>query len=110
MLVRVLDVPFDPARDFARLFGAHEKAFLLESAEGPTRLARYSILGFDPVGTVTLSGGRLETTGDLGVEPREGESALAFMRRVIAARPLLDQGYRYLGGLDGRASRVSTNS
>ncbi len=104
MLLRTLDVPFDPQRDFARLFGAHERAFLLESAEGPARLARYSLLGFDPAGTVRWTRGALETTGDLGVTPHDGEPPLAFLRRVIERRPLLDQGYRYLGGLVGHFS------
>ena len=103
MLLRELRVPFDPAADFARLFAAHRKGFLLESAEGPERLARYSLLGVDPVGSVRLEEGRLRTEGDLP-DPRTGEEPLAYLRRLLDARPVTDQGYRYLGGLVGSFS------
>ena len=41
--LRELSVPFDPSAHFARLFAQHDDGFLLESAEGPERLARYKI-------------------------------------------------------------------
>jgi anthranilate synthase component 1 len=104
MHLRELHVPFAPAQDFARLFAAHRDGFLLESAEGPERLARYSILGLDPVGTVRLGADRrLATTGDLP-PPAEGEAPLAYLRRLLALHPTTDQGYRYLGGLVGSFS------
>ncbi|MFA5862226.1 MAG: anthranilate synthase component I family protein [Candidatus Thermoplasmatota archaeon] len=101
MHLRELHVPFAPAQDFVRLFAAHRDGFLLESAEGPERLARYSILGLDPVGTVGLDArGKLSTRGGLpSVE--EGEAPLAFLRRLLALYPSTDQGYRFLGGLVG---------
>ena len=100
MLLRELSVPLDPAEAFARLFAAHEDGFLLESAEGPERLARYSILGLDPVGKVRLDRGCLQTTGDLP-PPADGEAPLAYLRRLQRAHVTTDQGYRYLGGLVG---------
>ena len=103
MLLRELPLPFEPAAHFARLLAAHEDGFLLESAEGPERLARYSILGLDPVGKVRLEGGRLRIDGELP-EPQAEEAPLAYLRRLVALHPTTDQGYRYLGGLVGYAS------
>ncbi|MHB8604178.1 MAG: anthranilate synthase component I family protein [Thermoplasmatota archaeon] len=104
MLLRALDLPFDPSADFARTFHTHETGFLLESAEGPERLARYSILGFDPVARITFSRrGGLRISGE-APDPRADESPLAYLRRVVASRAVLDQGYRYLGGLVGQFS------
>src|SRR5439155_21798020 len=71
-----------------------------ESAEGPERLARDSILGLDPVGKVSLHGGKLRTSGALP-SPRDDEAPLAYLQRLLAERPVTDQGYRYLGGLVG---------
>ena len=103
MLVRELSVPFSPAADFARLLAAHEDGFLLESAEGPERLARYSILGVDPVGKVRLQDGRLHASGSLP-PPQEDEAPLAYLQRLLRLHPTTDQGYRYLGGLVGHVS------
>ncbi|MEA3201178.1 MAG: anthranilate synthase component [Thermoplasmata archaeon] len=100
MLLRELAIPFAPAETFARLFAAHEDGFLLESAEGPERLARYSILGLDPVGKVALVDGALRVSGDLPA-PRQDEAPLAYLQRLLAQHPTTDQGYRYLGGLVG---------
>jgi anthranilate synthase component I len=103
MLVRELSLPFEPATHFARLFAAHEDGFLLESAEGPERLARYSILGMDPVGKVRLEAERLRIDGDLPA-PRDDEAPLDYLRRLLALHPTTDHGYRYLGGLVGYSS------
>ena len=103
MLVRELALPFDPSAHFARLLAAHEDAFLLESAEGPERLARYSILGLDPVGKVQLRGGRLTTQGEIPA-PAADEDPLAYLQRLLALHKTTDMGYRYLGGLVGYAS------
>ena len=103
MLVRELSIPFAPAADFARLLAAHEDGFLLESAEGPERLARYSILGVDPVGKVRLEDGRLRVSGDLPA-PDGDEAPLAYLQRLLRLHPTTDQGYRYLGGLVGQVS------
>ena len=102
--LRELSVPFDPSADFVRLFGRHGDGFLLESAEGPERLARYSLLGVDPVGKVRLSAtGELEATGEMPA-PEADEAPLAYLRRLLALHPTVDQGYRYLGGLVGQFS------
>jgi anthranilate synthase component 1 len=103
MLVRELPLPFDPSAHFARLLAAHDDAFLLESAEGPERLARYSILGLDPVGKVRADGARLTIEGELP-EPIADEAPLAYLQRLLALHKTTDHGYRYLGGLVGYAS------
>ena len=109
MLVRELPLPFEPAAHFARLLSAHDDAFLLESAEGPERLARYSILGLDPAGKVRLEKGKLLVDG--GLPPQEeGEAPLAYLRRLLALHPTTDHGYRYLGGLVGYSSYELTES
>lgn len=101
MRLRELASRIPPSDAFARLFSRHEDGFLLESAEGPERLARYSILGLDPVGKVRLERGRLVTEGDLPA-PAAEEAPLAYLRRLLAAHPITDHGYRYLGGLVGQ--------
>lgn len=100
MLLRELDIPFEPGEDFVRLFAAHEDGFLFESAEGPERLARYSILGVDPIATVSMERGTLRVDGE-APKPRDDENPTEYLQRVLDGHKVVDQGYRYLGGLVG---------
>ena len=52
-----------PVRAFLALRAAGRRVCLLESAEGPERLARFSFLGVDPVATLCCSGGRGRLSG-----------------------------------------------
>ncbi|NIR87838.1 anthranilate synthase component I, partial [Candidatus Bathyarchaeota archaeon] len=45
-----------PADIFLRIYRCYEYAYLLESMEGPKKLAQYSFLGFDPRLTVRAKG------------------------------------------------------
>ncbi len=99
---RLLDGPPQPLRLFRNLEATHDACFLLESAEGPQRLARYSFLGADPAGVVRSQRGNLEVEGDLPA-PREHEAPLDYLQRVIDDHGVEDHGPRFRGGLVGYA-------
>lgn len=61
-MVTVLSDVETPASLFHKLCSDEPTAFLFESAEGDTRLARYSLLGMDPVLTVTFQNGTATVT------------------------------------------------
>lgn len=61
MDVAPVEVPDDPLALFAHLRADHDHAFLLQSASGPDRFGRYSIVGFGPDRVV-------EDPADLGPE------------------------------------------
>ena len=46
--------------------GGGRGSFLLESVEGGEHLGRYSFIGLNPTGTITLHEGEAELTGDVG--------------------------------------------
>ncbi|HEX9795271.1 MAG TPA: chorismate-binding protein, partial [Planctomycetota bacterium] len=75
---------YSPVRLFLALRASGHAPCLLESAEGPARLARYSFLPVDPDARLTgqADGGELET--DAGVEKLPGPSHLAL--RAAAKR------------------------
>ena len=54
------DVPFDPVALFERLRTRVRYPFLLDSADGPLKVARYCILGGNPFGIFTSKGSRSE--------------------------------------------------
>src|SRR5437016_13247306 len=49
-----------PIEIFSSILDKSETAFILESVEGPRRLARYTFLGFDPHKTVRLNNRHVE--------------------------------------------------
>ncbi|MBA2725522.1 MAG: anthranilate synthase component I, partial [Actinobacteria bacterium] len=73
-----------PVAAFLRL-DPQPNGFLLESVEGGERWARYSFLGGDTFATVTARRGQIDVEGDPPVLPNDGESPLAYIRRLLEA-------------------------
>ncbi len=84
----------------ARLAARHATTFLLESREGPDRIARYSFLGFEPVGTIRLDQDGLHVTGGLPAPSRD-QAPLEYLRRVHAFYAVDDHETPFVGGLVG---------
>ncbi len=80
-----------PVRAFLALRAAGRRVCLLESAEGPERLARFSFLGVDPRAQLSCRGGRGLLRGPDGVEEELEGSPQELLRlaaaRIPAARP-----------------------
>ncbi len=72
-------------------------AFLLQSAEGPRRLARFSLIGFDPEATLIIQDGQ----ATLDDEPVEGDPQEAIRTTLEPHRTMEDEGYAFNGGLVG---------
>src|SRR4030066_1944388 len=51
------DFSLTPLQVFSKIQENHENAYLLESIEGPKKLARYSFIGFDPELTLETKNG-----------------------------------------------------
>jgi anthranilate synthase component 1 len=63
-----------PVSAFQALSSRSERAFLLESVVGGERVARYSFLGSDPMGTIEVRDGRVRDLG--GLHPKDLLDAL----------------------------------
>jgi anthranilate synthase component 1 len=90
-----------PLQVFLRLSNQSEYCYLLESAEGPRRLAQYSFIGFSPTRVILVKDRRYtELRGD-------GRSTFDTEDPFLALRNLLNQnltnyrGFRFVGGLVG---------
>ncbi len=84
----------------ARLAATFETTFILESREGPERLARYSFVGFAPAGLVTLDKSGLQVQGALPAPSRD-QNPLEYLRRIQAFYHTEDQESPFVGGLVG---------
>jgi anthranilate synthase component I len=76
---------------------------LLESIEGPRKLAQYSFIGFSPAGTIEVKDGvaitRNEKTGD---ETREATAEpLSVIKRAVSGRASANKDFRFAGGAVG---------
>lgn len=63
--------------------GTRKPGFLLESIEGGTRIARYSFIGANVTGTVSLEDGQLDVEGDLPGAQSEYDDPLEAIQRII---------------------------
>ena len=95
-----------PIDVFASTLQTSDACFILESVEGPRRLARYTFLGFDPQRTIRSSQGRAEILDRQRSERRieKAEDPLGLLARLD--RPVKERthGERFSGGLVGYAS------
>src|SRR4030042_5024010 len=95
-----------PLEVFSKLHQHYETAYILESIEGPRKLAQYSFIGFDPTLTVEIKNGdaeiRNEKTGEVS---REKTSApLHVLERLVKEKALSSGEFRFVGGAVGYIS------
>jgi anthranilate synthase component 1 len=93
----------NPLQTFFALSNQSDYCYLLESAEGPRKLAQYSFLGFSPSKIVESKNGRYTETSPIGnnsstIETRDPFPAL---RKVLAENFTTYHGFRFVGGLVG---------
>lgn len=76
---------------------------MLESLEGPRRLAQFSIIGFNPLLRISIRDGDARVS-----DFREGDESrfpvsdpLDILRHILPERPLTSPGERFLGGAIG---------
>lgn len=83
--------------------GTRSPGFILESVEGGTQIARYSFIGADTAGTVTLRDGVLTTEGNLPTDITSYEDPLEAVAELIApfGTAVNDQLPRFTGGAVG---------
>ncbi|MGB0651814.1 MAG: anthranilate synthase component I family protein [Thermoplasmatota archaeon] len=97
--IPVADAPA-PHVAHARLAARSPTSFILESREGPERLARYSFVGWDPAAVVRCDADGLHVSGALPAPSRD-QDPLTYLRRVLAFYHTDDHEAPFVGGLVG---------
>src|SRR3989475_2654058 len=92
-----------PIEIFSSILDKSETAFILESVEGPRRLARYTFLGFDPQKTVRISNQHAELLDRPNSERRieTCKAPLSYLENLNTYAKEGKTGERYSGGLVG---------
>lgn len=95
-----------PIEIFSRLYKEYDTIYLLESIEGPKKLAQFSFIGFKPNATFTVKNGtaiaRNEKTGDETTETVC--DPLQVIKRLVGCRTTANKDFRMAGGAIGYIS------
>jgi anthranilate synthase component 1 len=106
--VKLCKLPFTnlPLEIFSKFYHHYENSYILESVEGPRKLAQYSFVGFDPTLTIKIKNGELiAQNGKTGEEIREKTTdPLHTIRKVLEGRSVSYKGLRLVGGAVGYIS------
>ncbi|MEM3051385.1 MAG: anthranilate synthase component I [Candidatus Bathyarchaeia archaeon] len=91
---------------FAKLQKHCKTAYLLESIEGPKKLAQYSFIGFKPRLTVAVKNGEAEfydeTTGE--VDKTKTNEPLSIVAALVKSKKVINGNFRFAGGAVGYIS------
>ncbi len=95
-----------PLKIFSKIYQQYPTAYLLESIEGPKKLAQYSFIGFDPRLTIQIKNEtaliRNERTQE---ETKENTSdPLQAISRIVNSRATANKEFRFAGGAVGYIS------
>ncbi len=95
-----------PLEIFSKFQEHYETAYILESIEGPRKLAQYSFIGFDPRLTIKIKNGEAEIRNEkTGEETREKTSdPLLILEKIVKANAFSNREFRFIGGAVGYVS------
>jgi anthranilate synthase component 1 len=95
-----------PLEIFSKLNKHYETAYILESIEGPRKLAQYSFIGFDPRLTIKIKNGEAVTRNErTGEENREKTSdPLHILKKLVKGKAVPNKEFRFVGGAVGYIS------
>ncbi len=101
-------IPFTktPLEVFSKINKQYTTAYLLESIEGPKKLAQFSFIGFGPRCTIQVKNGdALICDQETGEEVKEKTTdPLHLVQRLVASRVTANKEFRFAGGAVGYIS------
>jgi len=106
MKFRKLPFVNSPLEIFSTFYKHYQNAYILESVEGPRKLAQYSFIGFDPSLTIKMKNGEVVTCNErTGEENRKKVSdPLHVIEKIVKGRLLPHKEFRFVGGAVGHIS------
>ncbi|HEX9262535.1 MAG TPA: anthranilate synthase component I [Candidatus Bathyarchaeia archaeon] len=98
-------IPFEvpPLQIFSRLHEKYENAYLLESIEGPRKLAQYSFIGFAPSLKIITKNGTTSIRDERSGKERceKTSDPLINIQNLISKKAVHDTQFRFTGGAVG---------
>jgi len=101
-------IPFtkSPLEIFSNLYKRYKTTYLLESIEGPRKLAQYSFIGFSPRLTLEIKNGEAEICNEkTGEVVREKtRDPLRILEKTVNSKAISNSEFRFAGGAVGYIS------
>ncbi len=94
----------DPLEIFNRLFDANSFLYLLESVEGPQKLAEFSFIGFSPKKMVTVKDGKTAIQEGEDRSVIRTDNPLEAVKKTVNAKKIPQNRFRLVGGAVGYIS------
>lgn len=102
--LRIKEIRYEsPIKIFSKLVDDYEYVYLLESVEGPRKLAEFSFIGFNPSKIIRVKDGRAEIMGEDRIAMKTGDP-LEIVREEVYAKSFLHEAFRFIGGAVGYVS------
>ncbi|MDW8022939.1 MAG: anthranilate synthase component I [Nitrososphaerota archaeon] len=101
-----LNEKLSPVDTFTKILEHHDYVYILESVEGPRKLAEYSFIGFNPSLILKVKDGKAEVHDKIrgGKTVFEVEDPLPTVRRIVGKLAAAPASFRFLGGAVGYIS------
>ncbi len=104
----VIKIEWDksPLEVFTALCERYDYAYLLESVEGPKKIAEYSFVGFEPISVISVKNGLAEVYNrdKSRGERRVVSDPLLLVKEVVGRRYKASNDFRFIGGAVGYLS------
>ncbi|MGA2385418.1 MAG: anthranilate synthase component I [Candidatus Bathyarchaeia archaeon] len=104
--IKKITLNAQPLEIFSKLQKNHQTAYLLESIEGPKKLAQYSFIGYDPKVTFTVKNGKAKIRNEQTHETDTEETCdpLQTLERLLKDQAVPNSEFRFVGGAVGYVS------
>ncbi|MEM2994890.1 MAG: anthranilate synthase component I [Candidatus Bathyarchaeia archaeon] len=95
-----------PLETFSKIYSRYDCVYILESVEGPQKLAEYSFIGFDPHTIITVKNGKIEVYNRVNNEKNVSETVdpLIEIKGFLSRFSTTCESFRFIGGAVGYIS------
>jgi len=95
-----------PLEIFSKLCSQFKNVYILESVEGPKKLAQYSFIGFEPSLTICIKNEQAHIRNEETGEETKGKVAdpLYVVRKIVSDQLVPNNQFRFIGGAVGYIS------
>ncbi|MCZ2845309.1 MAG: anthranilate synthase component I [Candidatus Bathyarchaeota archaeon] len=99
------EIPYrNPLEIFSNVINEHDNVYLLESIEGPKKLAEFSFVGFDPKKTISVKNGKAKIYSKIEKSELEIEDPLKIIKELVSNTKISNNHFRLIGGAVGYIS------
>ena len=104
--IKQIKITAKPLEIFSKLQKQHQTTYLLESIEGPKKLAKYSFIGFDPKITIETTTGKTRINNQRNGQTTRQKTSdpLQIVEKLLKNEEVANSKFRFVGGAVGYIS------